>query len=60
VESEPDIELDIDVLASIYFGTHRARLFAAANRLTARNEESLHALDLTFGTARPAVMGWGF
>jgi predicted acetyltransferase len=60
VESEPDIELDIDVLASIYFGTHRARLFAAANRLTARNEESLHALDLTFGTDRPAVMGWGF
>ncbi|MFI8567377.1 GNAT family N-acetyltransferase [Rhodococcus sp. NPDC078407] len=60
VESEPDIELDIDVLASIYFGTHRARLFAAASRLTARNEESLHALDQTFGTDRPAVMGWGF
>ena len=60
VESEPDIELDIDVLASIYFGTHRARLFAAANRLTARSDASLHALDLTFGTARPAVMGWGF
>lgn len=60
IESEPDIELDIDVLASIYFGTHRARLFAAANRVTARDEASLHALDLTFGTARPAVMGWGF
>lgn len=60
VESEPDVELDIDVLASMYFGTHRARLFASANRLTARTDRALHELDLTFGTPRAAVMGWAF
>ncbi|MBF6332543.1 GNAT family N-acetyltransferase [Nocardia transvalensis] len=55
-----DIELGIDVLASMYLGAHRAQAFAAANRLRAKDSEHLRNLDLAFSSEREAVLGWFF
>ncbi|MFF0493062.1 GNAT family N-acetyltransferase [Nocardia sp. NPDC003482] len=55
-----DAELGIDVLGSLYLGAHRARPFAAANRLHAKDSEVLRALDTAFGSDREAVLGWFF
>lgn len=59
-EADADIEIDLDVLGSLYFGAFRARTYAAANRLWARDEASLHALDLAFSTPKSSVLGWFF
>ncbi|WP_280269565.1 GNAT family N-acetyltransferase [Nocardia wallacei] len=56
----PDIELGIDVLGSLYLGAHRARTFAAANRLQAKDSEHLRAFDRAFAADRDAVLGWFF
>ncbi|TXG89844.1 enhanced intracellular survival protein Eis [Rhodococcus rhodnii] len=50
----------IDVLAGMYLGAHRARGYAAANRLWAADPAELTALDNAFCSDRPAVLGWGF
>ncbi|WP_406279213.1 GNAT family N-acetyltransferase [Nocardia sp. NBC_00881] len=55
-----DVELGIDVLASMYLGAHRARALSAAHRLQAEDSRQLHALDEAFGTDRDAVLGWYF
>ncbi|QNG20779.1 enhanced intracellular survival protein Eis [Rhodococcus triatomae] len=54
------VSTDIDVLGSLYLGGHRARTFAAANRLSAADPAEVAALDIAFGAERPAVLGWGF
>ncbi len=59
-DAPAQIELDLDVLGSLYFGAHRARVFAAANRLYAKDNESLLALDAAFTSERPAELGWFF
>lgn len=56
----PDFELGIDVLASVYLGAYPARVFAAANRLQAKDAAQLRALDEAFGAEREAVLGWFF
>ncbi|MEV5838900.1 GNAT family N-acetyltransferase [Nocardia sp. NPDC052112] len=56
----PDFELGIDVLAAMYLGAYPARVFAAANRLQAKDSMQLHALDEAFGAERDAVLGWFF
>ncbi|WP_433624934.1 GNAT family N-acetyltransferase [Nocardia sp. CA-120079] len=56
----PDFELGIDVLASMYLGAYPARVFAAANRLQAKDAVQLRALDEAFGAERDAVLGWFF
>ncbi|MFX0573882.1 GNAT family N-acetyltransferase [Nocardia nepalensis] len=55
-----DFELGIDVLASMYLGAYPARVFAAANRLQAKDAGQLRALDEAFGAEREAVLGWFF
>lgn len=55
-----DIELGIDVLGSLYLGTFPARLFAAANRLQAKDSALLSAVTEAFGTERDAALGWFF
>ncbi|WP_454194988.1 GNAT family N-acetyltransferase [Nocardia sp. Marseille-Q1738] len=55
-----DIELGIDVLGSMYFGAYPARLFAAANRLRAKDSAHLHAFEDAFRAERDAVLGWFF
>ncbi|QIS17538.1 GNAT family N-acetyltransferase [Nocardia terpenica] len=55
-----DIELGIDVLGSLYFGAHRARGYAAAQRLHAKNAAAVHSLDAAFAVERDAELGWFF
>jgi predicted acetyltransferase len=55
-----DIELGIDALASMYLGAHRAHTLAAANRLRAKDFDTLRAVDLAFGATRYPELGWRF
>ncbi|MFI5780264.1 GNAT family N-acetyltransferase [Nocardia sp. NPDC051570] len=55
-----DVEVGIDVLGSLYLGAHRARAFAAANRLRAKDSEQLRRLDIAFTGERGPVLGWFF
>lgn len=59
-DREPDITVSSSVLGSLYLGAHRARQFAAANRVQATSERALHEFDLTFGTPRQPEIGWFF
>ncbi|MEC3955235.1 GNAT family N-acetyltransferase [Nocardia sp. CDC153] len=56
----PDLELGIDVLGSLYFGAYRARTFAAANRIQAKDPATLRAFDEAFTSERDAELGWFF
>ncbi|MFE3188934.1 GNAT family N-acetyltransferase [Nocardia sp. NPDC059240] len=56
----PDIELGIDVLGSLYFGAYQARVFAAANRIQAKDTAKLRAFDEAFASDRDAELGWFF
>ncbi|QCB50185.1 GNAT family N-acetyltransferase [Rhodococcus sp. PAMC28707] len=59
-DAPADASMKLDVLSSLYFGTHRASRFAASNRLWSRDSDALHTVDLAFSTDRASVMGWGF
>ena len=59
-DSTPQVVLDLDVLGSLYLGAHRARTFAAANRLQAADPGVLDRVDHAFGADRDAQMGWPF
>jgi predicted acetyltransferase len=59
-DAAPDARVGLDVLSSMYFGTHRATRFAAASRLWTRDPEALHTVDIAFATDRASVMGWAF
>ncbi|GAB2529233.1 enhanced intracellular survival protein Eis [Nocardia heshunensis] len=56
----PDLELGIDVLGSLYFGAYQARVFAAANRIQAKDTAKLRAFDEAFASDRDAELGWFF
>ncbi|MFJ4656699.1 GNAT family N-acetyltransferase [Nocardia sp. NPDC088792] len=56
----PELELGLDVLGGLYFGGHRARTFAAANRIQAKDPAVLRAFDQAFTTDRDAQLGWFF
>ncbi|WP_067568379.1 GNAT family N-acetyltransferase [Nocardia acidivorans] len=55
-----DLELGIDVLSSLYFGAHRARVFAAAHRIQAKDPAVLRAFDDAFAGDRDPELGWFF
>ncbi|MGV9722566.1 GNAT family N-acetyltransferase [Nocardia beijingensis] len=59
-ERAADIELSIDVLGSMYLGAYPARVFAAANRLRAKDAARLRAFDDAFRAERDAMLGWFF
>ncbi|MFI6870378.1 GNAT family N-acetyltransferase [Nocardia sp. NPDC050406] len=56
----PDLELGLDVLGSLYLGQHRARTFAAAHRIQAKDQSILRAFDEAFTTDRDPELGWFF
>ncbi|MGV0850334.1 enhanced intracellular survival protein Eis [Mycolicibacterium phlei] len=58
-DAPADAELDLDVLGSLYLGTHRASAFAAANRLRGA-ETVIRQLDAAFATDVEAELGFGF
>ncbi|MBF6337924.1 GNAT family N-acetyltransferase [Nocardia abscessus] len=55
-----DVELGIDVLGSMYLGAYPSRVFAAANRLRAKDSAQVRALDDAFRTDQDAMLGWFF
>ncbi|NMM87619.1 GNAT family N-acetyltransferase [Rhodococcus sp. SRB_17] len=59
-DADARITMPSDVLSSVYLGAHQARTFAAAGRIQASDDLEIHRFDVAFGTARPAVLGYGF
>lgn len=55
-----DLQMNLDVLGSIYLGTHTVRELAAANRIRCATAELLMPTDLAFGSAVPAELGFHF
>ena len=59
-DTDADIQMDLDVLGSLYLGAHKASSFASANRLHANDSALLARLDVAFVSDVPAVLGYGF
>lgn len=59
-DAPADLHLDLDVLGSIYLGTHAVRDLAAANRIRSASDEALHMADAAFRSTVPAQMGFHF
>lgn len=59
-DAPADIELDLDVLGSLYLGTHRPESFVAANRLRAKDPEAVQRLGAAFASDVPAELGYSF
>jgi predicted acetyltransferase len=58
--AQADVRTDLDVLGSLYFGSHRASVFAAANRLHTNDSEVIARLDAAFASDVSAELGFGF
>ena len=58
--AQPDVRTSLDVLGSLYLGTHKASLFSGANRLHVSEHSLIERLDASFITDTPAVLGYGF
>jgi len=59
-DAAADVQMDLDVLGSLYLGVHGATAFAAANRLRCKDSELIRRLDATFASDVPAMLGYGF
>lgn len=59
-DAPADVEMDLDVLASLYLGAHRASTLAKANRLRCKDIELIERLDAAFASAAPAQLGFFF
>ncbi len=59
-DAPADVQMDLDVLGSLYFGVHRASSFAAANRLHSKDSGLTRRIDAAFVSDVPAQLGFGF
>ncbi|HET9875103.1 MAG TPA: enhanced intracellular survival protein Eis [Mycobacterium sp.] len=59
-DAPADIEMDLDVLGSLYLGAHRASALANAHRLRCKDSELVQRLDAAFATDVPAQLGFFF
>jgi predicted acetyltransferase len=59
-DAAPQVEMDLDVLGSLYMGGHPAPALAAANRLRAADATVLPRLGTVFVSDVPAELGYGF
>jgi predicted acetyltransferase len=59
-DREPELELGIAALGSLYLGGHRARTLAEAGLVDERSQGSLHRAALMFGADRPPHCGTHF
>lgn len=59
-DAPADIELDLDVLGSLYLGSHRPESFVAANRLRGKDSELVQRLGAAFASDVPAELGYSF
>jgi predicted acetyltransferase len=60
MDAEADVQMDLDVLGSLYLSAHRATSFASANRLHCKDSGLVQRLDAAFASDVPAVLGYGF
>lgn len=59
-DAPADVQMDLDVLGSLYFGAHKASSFAAANRLHSKDSALTRRIDAAFVSDVPAELGFGF
>jgi predicted acetyltransferase len=59
-DAAPQVEMDLDVLGSLYLGGHQVSALAMANRLRASDPAVLARLEAAFVSDVPAVLGYGF
>lgn len=59
-DAAAEVEMDLDVLGSLYLGAHPASALAAANRLRVKDFEVISRLDAAFVSDVPAQLGFGF
>lgn len=59
-DAAADVELDLDVLGSLYLGAHRASALARAGRLRRGDDAVVRRLDAAFLTDVPAQLGFFF
>jgi len=59
-DAQADLELDLDVLSSIYLGVHNVLDLAAADRIRSRDRSLLVQADLAFRSDVPAELGFHF
>ena len=59
-DAAAEVQMDLDVLGSLFLGAHRASAFAAANRLRSNNFGLIQRLDAAFVSDVPAQLGFGF
>jgi predicted acetyltransferase len=55
-----EVQMDLDVLGSLYLGAHRASAFVGANRLHSNDPGLVQRLDAAFLSDIPAELGYGF
>jgi predicted acetyltransferase len=59
-DAAAEVQMDLDVIGSLYLGAHRASAFAAANRLHTNDSGLIQRLDAAFVSDVPAQLGFGF
>jgi predicted acetyltransferase len=59
-DAPAEVQMDLDVLGSVFFGAHKASSFVAANRLHTKDSSLTRLLDAAFVTDVPAQLGFGF
>ena len=59
-DAEADIQMDVEVLGSLYLGAHRASSFAAANRVHCNDSRTVKRVDAAFASDVSAELGFGF
>lgn len=59
-DAPADVQMDLDVLGSLYLGAHKASSFAAANRLHSKDSGLARRIDAAFASDVPAELGFGF
>jgi predicted acetyltransferase len=59
-DAPAELEMDLDVLGSLYLGAHRASVLAAANRLRTTDSGLMRRLEAAFVSDIPAQLGFFF
>jgi predicted acetyltransferase len=59
-DARPQVQLDLDVLGSLYLGVHQVAPLAMANRVRATDPTVLPRLEAAFLSDVPAHLGFGF
>lgn len=59
-DAPTEVEMDLDVLGSLYLGAHHASALAAANRLRVKDSALVRRLEAAFASDVPAQLGFGF